>query len=317
MAAFDFIGDVHGEASKLEGLLEKLSYAQDADGVYRHPTRTAFFVGDLIDRGKRQIDSVEIVKRMVEGGAAKIVMGNHEFNAIGYATMREDFSDTCRPRKGPWGPGNTDAHKDFLAAVGVDSDTHRTFIEWFNTMPLWYEDDDVCVVHACWQLEKIEELRALGYDGTLGEGSIREQAFTEGTPAFLAIERILKGPEVDISRFGAFPDKGGKTRTRARYAWWEPRNGSYAECVNLKPEEIAALGLPDNEFPPEFVGGAFGSLTKVVFFGHYWRKGEPVIDNQHALCVDYSAVNEGEHMVAYRFTPGELLADSNFVRFPG
>jgi hypothetical protein len=52
-----------------------------------HPDRQAIFVGDLIDRGPRQVESVEIVRSMVDAGAAQIAMGNHEFNAIAYATQ--------------------------------------------------------------------------------------------------------------------------------------------------------------------------------------------------------------------------------------
>lgn len=96
---YDIIGDVHGYADKLEGLLLKMDY-ELIDGTWQHPERKAIFVGDLIDRGPRQIDSVMIAKRMVEGGHAHIVMGNHEFNAIAYATphpkKRHDFLRTHR-----------------------------------------------------------------------------------------------------------------------------------------------------------------------------------------------------------------------------
>ena len=53
---------------------------------YAHPERQAIFVGDLVDRGGEQLRVLEIVKRMVDAGSAQIVMGNHEFNAICYAT---------------------------------------------------------------------------------------------------------------------------------------------------------------------------------------------------------------------------------------
>ncbi len=49
-SGIDVIGDVHGEFNKLVELLGHLGY-QDRAGAYRHPERTAIFVGDLIDRG--------------------------------------------------------------------------------------------------------------------------------------------------------------------------------------------------------------------------------------------------------------------------
>lgn len=84
---YDIIGDLHGCATKLEALLAALGYAEDnRTGTYRHPQRTAIFVGDLVDRGPEQLRVLQIVKAMVDAGNAHIVMGNHEFNALAYAT---------------------------------------------------------------------------------------------------------------------------------------------------------------------------------------------------------------------------------------
>ena len=89
----DIIGDVHGHAAKLEERLTGLGYEPDGAG-YRHPDRTAVFVGDLVDRGPQQLRTLEIAKAMVESGAAKIVMGNHEFNALAYeAGLRRVIPD--------------------------------------------------------------------------------------------------------------------------------------------------------------------------------------------------------------------------------
>jgi hypothetical protein len=86
MTDLDIIGDVHGCATKLEELLTTLGYTlNDWTGAYWHPERTAIFVGDLVDRGEEQLRVLEDVKRMVDGGSAQVVMGNHEFNAIAYA----------------------------------------------------------------------------------------------------------------------------------------------------------------------------------------------------------------------------------------
>ncbi|HJU67177.1 MAG TPA: polynucleotide kinase-phosphatase [Gemmatimonadaceae bacterium] len=76
---FDIIGDVHGCGDELEELLTMLGYAPDVDGVWRHPVgRRAIFVGDLVDRGPRVPDVLRIVMRMVEGGTALAVPGNHD-----------------------------------------------------------------------------------------------------------------------------------------------------------------------------------------------------------------------------------------------
>lgn len=75
---FDVIGDVHGCCDELETLLQLLGYRQQK-GVYHHPEgRKAFFVGDLVDRGPRSLDTLRLVKRMVTAGTALCVPGNHD-----------------------------------------------------------------------------------------------------------------------------------------------------------------------------------------------------------------------------------------------
>ena len=85
MDPIDFIGDVHGCADKLLGLLRALGYDEHGR-AFAHPDRTAVFVGDLIDRGPQQVEVLNIVRSMVAAGSARALMGNHEFNAISYVT---------------------------------------------------------------------------------------------------------------------------------------------------------------------------------------------------------------------------------------
>jgi protein phosphatase len=80
---FDVVGDVHGCCDELEQLLGELGYAPGADGAYAHPEgRRAIFVGDLVDRGPRIVDSVRLVKRMVDAGTALCVPGNHDMKLV-------------------------------------------------------------------------------------------------------------------------------------------------------------------------------------------------------------------------------------------
>jgi protein phosphatase len=76
---FDLIGDVHGCCDELGDLLEQLGYARDATGLWAHPrARRVVFLGDLVDRGPRIIDTLKTAIRMVEAGTALCVTGNHE-----------------------------------------------------------------------------------------------------------------------------------------------------------------------------------------------------------------------------------------------
>jgi protein phosphatase len=90
---FDIFGDVHGCCDELEALLQRLGYevaAVAAAGpafvsgpVYSHPLgRQAVFVGDLVDRGPRILDSVRLVHNMVASGSAYCVPGNHDMKLM-------------------------------------------------------------------------------------------------------------------------------------------------------------------------------------------------------------------------------------------
>jgi len=82
---YDIIGDIHGYATELKALLTKMDY-QEIDGVWQHHERRVIFLGDFVDRGPEQVETVQIAKAMVEKSNALAVMGNHEFNAVCWDT---------------------------------------------------------------------------------------------------------------------------------------------------------------------------------------------------------------------------------------
>jgi protein phosphatase len=89
---FDIIGDVHGCCDELEALLQRLGYVATTlavadpvwgSGAYAHPEgRRAIFVGDLVDRGPRIVDSVRLVRNMIQCGSALCVPGNHDMKLM-------------------------------------------------------------------------------------------------------------------------------------------------------------------------------------------------------------------------------------------
>lgn len=92
LGPFDIIGDLHGCFDELEELLALLGYTATAEAiadpvwgslVYRHPEgRKAAFVGDLVDRGPRVLDTVRLVRNMVNAGSAICVPGNHDVKLV-------------------------------------------------------------------------------------------------------------------------------------------------------------------------------------------------------------------------------------------
>lgn len=95
---FDIFGDVHGCCDELEELLSRLGYVTESvepsTGVHHHPAgRKAIFVGDLVDRGPRIVDSLRLVKRMVDAGTALCVPGNHDMKLLRWAS--ESLTPRC------------------------------------------------------------------------------------------------------------------------------------------------------------------------------------------------------------------------------
>jgi predicted MPP superfamily phosphohydrolase len=142
---YDLIGDIHGYATELKALLTKMDY-QELDGVWQHPERRVIFLGDFVDRGPEQVETVQIAKAMVEKSNALAVMGNHEFNAVCWATKDSQNPSQCLRLHTD---KNLGQHKEFLEQVGEGSELHKDFVEWFKTLPIFLDLPELRVVHAC------------------------------------------------------------------------------------------------------------------------------------------------------------------------
>jgi protein phosphatase len=75
---FDIIGDVHGCYDELCALLSDLGYVRQGEGWAHPQRRRAVFVGDLADRGPRNVAVWKLVLAMAEQGNALLVIGNHD-----------------------------------------------------------------------------------------------------------------------------------------------------------------------------------------------------------------------------------------------
>jgi hypothetical protein len=306
---WDVIGDIHGDATKLQGLLTTMGYTDEGAG-WKHRSRRAIFVGDLIDRGPAQAEVVEIARTMVQRGNALIAAGNHEFNAIAFATRLPNGEGYCRPHTDK----NRKQHREYLYQIGWNSDLHRQHLEWFRTLPLAVEVDGLRVVHACWDDASLDALESyLADDGGFSPNLIHAAA-NRGSESWQAIEHLLKGPEVPLPRPYEFP--AGVPRHEARLQWWRPEATRLDEAVWIPGGATEPDGSPyvltdDSPFvsPVE----PYRSLTPVIV-GHYWFRGEPKPCSAKVACVDYSAAKGGP-LVAYRWSGETELLAENFTTF--
>jgi len=320
VTAYDIIGDVHGSAEKLHGLLDVLGY-RVVDGAHRQPGRTAVFVGDLVDRGPGQVEVVRTVRAMHDAGSALMVLGNHEFNAVAYATPDPgNPGDYARTRAGRRGAHNTRLHRAYLDQVGEGSALHRSHLDWFRTLPLHLDLGGLRVAHACWHPDSLAVLDTWVPPGTsLGDEFVVE-ASRRGTEAFDAVDVVLKGPELRLPPELAWVDPEGTVRHAARLRWWDD-GATTARSAGLIPGNATAVdgsaypGLPD---VPVAEAEAYRYRDDVpVFFGHYWFTGAPAPAAGRAVCVDYSAARDGCSLVAYRWDGEDVPSADRFVAFPG
>jgi hypothetical protein len=301
---YDIIGDIHGHADALRRLLTKLCYRDDVEGVFRHPDRKAIFVGDYIDRGPQQRQALQIVRRMCDAGAAHAVMGNHEFNAIGWS-LPDGKGGFLRAHS----PRNAHQHAQFLREFPEGSEIYSDAISWFRKLPVWLEVSGLRIIHACWH-EPSQAVLAACLDGgcRFHDDGLRT-ALTRGSEAYRAAEILLKGPEQKLPSGMHFADKDGFRREEIRLRWWDSNATTFRNAAI--GFEDRAHELPEEELPCDY------KCTRgpPVMFGHYWLTGEPTLTGLSAACLDFS-VAKGGYLTCYRWSGEEKLRADHLVSVP-
>jgi hypothetical protein len=285
---FDLIGDIHGQADELEGLLEALGYKRSGE-LYSHKTRTAIFLGDFIDRGPHQKRVLSLVRSMIDAGTAKAVMGNHEYNAIAYFTS-DGKGGHLRERS----EKNNRQHQAFIDAYAGNPSEWSEMIEWFKGLPLWLDLEGLRVVHACWDPLYVKQITEEYGDSALLSDSLLRDSSAPGTWQYKAVETLLKGKEILLPDGASFDDKDGNSRHEIRVRWWG--KGKTYRDVYMGPES-ALTHIPDDPILGEHMV-EYGHEEKPVFLGHYWMEGKPTPLATNIACLDYSVAKKGGKLVA-------------------
>ncbi len=306
---FDIIGDVHGCATALEMLLQKLGYRQTTRGyeyLDSESPRQAIFVGDLIDRGDEIVETLSLVKAMCDNGSAKVVMGNHEFNAIAYHTpVADGFLRQHNER-------SNKSIKETLEQFEGKSDEWKEYLAWFKTLPLFLEFERFRVVHACWDADLIESYLKNYKTNQLTADFLMESQDPGGF-AGQFIERLTRGISLPFPDGMPIQGKDGFYRHSFRVHFWSDSVEIYDDIV-FQPDPLPHLHRerPITDIEREKLL-YYPSGEKPLFIGHYWLNEEPSLVSSNIACLDYSAVNKGK-LVAYRFDADTTaLTNNNFV----
>lgn len=302
----DLIGDIHGHAGALDRLLETLGY-ELRDGIPRHSSRTAVFLGDYIDRGPEIRRTVETVRSMVDRGDAIALMGNHEYNAIAWFTPRPDRPDVACRRHTPI--------RQQLIAPTLDSFGHQLpqWLEWMRDLPMWLESDRLRAVHAGWNDQAVALLGELVRPtmGVLVEPAMQATC-RPGSAYFRSIQKTLKGEEISLPPDMVMTDPEGSPRHHIRARWFEsPHGRTYRDYAMTGDDRFPDDLIPTEVIPTDFV--PYGLDQRPIFVGHYWMRGDrPKRLAPNVACLDWSVANNGP-LVAYRFDGEIEIDDDHFV----
>ena len=274
----DIIGDIHGFIDPLEQLLTTLGY----EGNKPHPEgRQLVFCGDLIDRGPDSPAVVERAMGLVAAGHAHCILGNHELNIL--LDLDKEGNSWFMT------PGNVQGDQAPLTDPGA----RARLLEFFGSLPLVLENNQLRIVHACWDPRSIELLRD-------ESGSVLEvyHQYQDKTNQRLAEGDLDELAERDRKAQGdAYFDPEAHVpflwRVAASDAIYQDSNPVRVTASGLE-EPLKALPpgyfdhpLSEPEAEPFFAGGKWRMVRRVkwwnlyqektpVIFGHYWRNfGSP------------------------------------------
>jgi hypothetical protein len=305
---YDLIGDVHGHAAPLELLLKKLGYTY-RNGAWRYPRRerTVLFVGDYLDRGPESPAAVRIVREMVDAGTAQAVIGNHEYNALGWHTTDEEGLPLRSHSE-----VHLRQHRETLEAYRGKADALAADLAWMRRLPFWIDKPTVRVIHATWDQDRIDRLYR-NLPGT-GESPLADEAFFRNsyrreTWEHDTVEVLLKGMEIPLPG-ASFRDKDGTIRRFIRIKWWLSGDelGEATDASGMVPLSLLAVS-PANDGLGELDGlrvpFSADELPRrdpgiPVFVGHYWLTGTPAPVANSVACLDYS-VARGGPLCAFRY----------------
>jgi hypothetical protein len=238
---YDIIGDIHGCADALERLLSALGYIKSLNGyVYHDPDkpRQVVFLGDILDRGPKIRQAVQIVRAMVDNGQAQIVMGNHEYNALSCtAGVHADatHSDPLTVHRG---------HACYNVLIQKTIEQYADYVDewidtlqWLYTLPLFLEFEHFRVVHACWDQALVDQFRDRYGRATVDAAFVLE-AQQSGSFAHQVVNRLMRGISLRLPDNMTITSSEGFVRRNFRVKFWEAEPVYYGD-VEFQPDHLS------------------------------------------------------------------------------
>ena len=268
----------------------------------------------------------------------------------------------------PHSEKNLRQHAATLAAF-QDPVEYEATVRALMRLPIWLELPSLRVVHAAWVPQSIAFLERWCAERGLESLGIRAESIDEAIQIQrqrqvpdvrhwhellrmppcaranelrpdaneqVALERIVKGVELDLPDGLEFTDGRGHPQRAIRIRWFDAaRDRTYHEHALMRPGDVADLRarLPAKLIPASTDRGAlvsdlipfdreqaYGAPERPVLFGHYalFDRGDPAVGKvlaPNVACVDLGAAYEGVggRLAAYRWSGERSLCMANFV----
>lgn len=131
------IGDIQGCYDDLLRLVDAIQFNEHTDQLW--------FVGDLVNRGPKSLETLRFVKSL--GEAAITVLGNHDLHLLATA---------CSIR--------AERKSDSLSQI-LEAPDRDELLHWLRHRPLFHYNDDFCLLHAGlppqWDFAQAKEMAVL------------------------------------------------------------------------------------------------------------------------------------------------------------
>lgn len=300
---YDIIGDVHGHADQLKDLLKKMGYKL-VDGCFTHPTRRAVFVGDFINRGPKIRETILLIRKMVENGAAFAILGNHEMYAVLYY-LRDIEGKYYKKRI----PKYQLQINQTLAEFELYKKEFKSHLKWMRQLPVFLDFGDIRIIHACWDDENIELLKNTLIEPKLTKTILRDIALN-GSKFSVSFWESCKGIDFELPKDLLIFDNEGRPHRSFRMKWWDVPEGKTFRDMSLE----SRFEMPAYTIPKEIIKDRkpYPESAPIVFFGHYCLKECCGILADNLCCVDSCVTRTGK-LVAYRWNGESKLDKSNFI----
>lgn len=144
----DIIGDIHGEYDSLLNLIQNLGYKKNQ----KHPeNRKIVFVGDFCDRGPKSVETIFLIKELIESNLAYAVLGNHEINLL-----NNDIKDGS----GWFFESRLQSDSKFYSPFTIANAAQKIeIVSFLSTLPIAVYRDDIRIIHATWHQESIDKIK--------------------------------------------------------------------------------------------------------------------------------------------------------------